>query len=85
MTEKHLYPFTVYGTSWCRDCHRTRALLKEYNVAYVWVNIDSDPAARNLIQDLNNGNRSVPTLVFADGSVLVEPSNLELKQKLGLA
>ena len=85
MTEKPLQPFTVYGTTWCGDCHRARAFLKDHNVEYTWVDIDSDSAARTYIQELNNGNRSVPTIVFADGSVLVEPSNMELKQRLGLA
>lgn len=85
MTEEPLQPFTVYGTIWCADCRRARALLKEFNVEYTWVDIDSDAAARTYIQELNNGNRSVPTIVFADGSVLVEPTNIELKQKLGLA
>jgi len=84
MTNALIFPFTVYGTAWCGDCNRTRALLAEYQIDYIWVDIESDMAARSLVQDLNNGNRSVPTIVFADGSILVEPSRAELKQKLGL-
>ena len=84
MTDNNIFPFTVYGTAWCGDCCRTRALLAEHQIAYTWVNIDSDDAARSLVQEVNHGNRSVPTIVFADGSILVEPSRAELKQKLGL-
>ncbi len=84
MTNNNIFPFTVYGTAWCSDCSRTRALLAEHQITYAWVDIDSDTAGRSLVQELNHGNRSVPTIVFADGTILVEPSRTQLKQKLGL-
>ncbi len=72
----------VYGTSWCGDCHRTRKFLGEQMVHFHWVDIDKDGAARAYVERVNNGKRSVPTIVFPDGSILVEPSNAKLAEKL---
>ncbi|MBI4493568.1 MAG: NrdH-redoxin [Chloroflexi bacterium] len=66
---------TVYGTTWCGDCHRARRVLDQYGTPYTWVGIDADPQAQATVLRLNGGLRSVPTVVFPDGSVLVEPSN----------
>jgi glutaredoxin-like protein len=74
----------VYATNWCGDCHRARRFLEEHQVAYRWVDIDQDREAEALVKAVNRGNRSVPTLVFPDGSLLVEPSALELARRLGL-
>jgi len=74
----------VYATSWCGDCHRARRFLEEHRVAYRWVDIDQDREAEALVKKVNRGNRSVPTLVFPDGTTLVEPSTLELARRLGL-
>ena len=72
----------VYSTRWCGDCWRAHRLLKAENVAYDDVNIDHDPAAAELVVSINGGYRSVPTIVFPDGTLLVEPSNAALRQKL---
>jgi len=79
-------PLTIicYGTIWCPDCHRTRRLFDDYNIPYQWVNIDRDPQAEAFVKKVNNGNRSVPTIVWPDGSILVEPSRKDLARKLGL-
>lgn len=73
----------VYGTSWCGDCKRTRRFLDERNIAYSWIDIDTDLQARRFVEETNHGFRSVPTIVFPDGSILVEPSNNQLANKLG--
>jgi mycoredoxin len=72
----------VYGTKWCPDCTRAKQVLSKHNVAYIWVDIEQDAAAVDYVVKINKGNRSVPTIVFPDGSILVEPSNLELEKKL---
>lgn len=77
-------PLIVYGTPWCPDCRRSKQFLGEHRVAYDYIDIDQDLAAQAEVERLNHGNRSVPTIVFPDGSVLVEPSNEALAQKLGL-
>lgn len=72
----------VYGTSWCFDCRRTTQWLQEQGVKYEWVDIDDDPEGSAFVQQVNNGNRSVPTLLFPDGSTLTEPSRRELIAEL---
>jgi glutaredoxin-like protein len=74
----------VYGTLWCPDCWRSRRLLDRNSVAYCWVDIDRDAQARAFVERTNKGMRSVPTIVFPDGSILVEPSDHELADKLSL-
>ena len=74
----------LYATRWCGDCHRARRFLEEHQVTYRWVDIDQDREAEALVKQVNRGNRSVPTLIFPDGTTLVEPSTLELARRLGL-
>lgn len=74
----------MYGTRWCYDSRRARAILDELEVPYKWIDIDSDYDARKYVQEVNNGFRSVPTIVFPDGSMLVEPSNEVLRAKLAV-
>ena len=72
----------VYGTTWCGDTRRARRVLDENSIAYDWVDIDQDSQARKYVEEVNHGYRSVPTIVFPDGSMLVEPSTNELMKKL---
>jgi thioredoxin reductase (NADPH) len=74
----------VYGAPWCPDCRRSKKFLSEHLIRYEWIDIDEDPAARALVEEKNNGKRIIPTIIFPDGSFVVEPSNAELAQKLGL-
>ncbi|HVA89893.1 MAG TPA: glutaredoxin domain-containing protein [Chloroflexota bacterium] len=75
----------LYGTPWCGDCKRSRRLLDTNGVAYHYVDIEADPAATAEVERLNGGRQSVPTIIFPDGSILIEPSNKVLAAKLGLA
>ena len=72
----------VYGTKWCPDCARTKQVFDKLNVAYEWIDIEQSPDAAAYVQKVNGGHKSVPTIVFPDGSVLVEPSNPVLEKKL---
>ena len=72
----------VYGTTWCPDSWLARRVLDEHEVAYRWVDIDTDPVARAYVEEVNGGYRSVPTIRFPDGSLLVEPSRRALQAKL---
>ncbi len=74
----------VYGAPWCPDCKRTKKFLGEQRVAYDWLDIDEDAEALRFVEDLQNGGRTIPTVIFSDGSHLLEPSNDELARKLGL-
>ena len=75
---------TVYGAYWCPDCRRAKKFLAEQFIPYNWVDIEQDPAAEQFVTQKNGGKRIIPTIVFTDGSFLVEPSNAELARKLGL-
>ncbi|MGN6696649.1 MAG: FAD-dependent oxidoreductase, partial [Thermomicrobiales bacterium] len=75
---------TVYGATWCSDCKRAKKFLGEQRVHYHWVDVEQDADGLALVEQANEGKRIIPTIVFADGSLLVEPSNAELATKLGL-
>lgn len=72
----------VYGTVWCPDCIRSRRLLESKGIRYRWVDIGQDPEGQRFVEQVNGGMRSVPTIVFPDGDILVEPSNARLAAKL---
>lgn len=72
----------MYGTKWCGDCVRSKEFLERRRVPYEWIDIGNDQEGQELVIRLNRGMRRVPTLVFPDGSVLVEPSDAELAKKL---
>lgn len=75
---------TVFGAYWCPDCRRSKQFLGEHLIPYHWVDIEQDPAGEAYVLQVNSGKRIIPTIEFADGSILVEPSNAELSKKLGL-
>jgi thioredoxin reductase (NADPH) len=74
----------LYGTTWCPDCRRTKQFFGEQRIPYVNVDIERDAEAMAFVEQVNNGMRSTPTIVFPDGSILVEPSNAQLAEKLGI-
>ena len=74
----------MYGTTWCGDTRRARAFFDQNKIPYRWVDIDSDREGKEYVMKVNRGNRSVPTIVFPDGSILVEPTTSQLTQKFGL-
>ena len=74
----------VYGTTWCPDCRSAKNFLGEHRIQYIWVDIEQDATAMAEVERLNDGRRSMPTIVFPDGSILVEPSAEALAGKLGL-
>lgn len=75
----------IYGTNWCGDCLRTRYFLDKQHIPYTFINIDHDKQAEQFVIQTNRGMRSVPTIVFEDDSILVEPSTSDLARKLGIS
>jgi glutaredoxin len=73
----------VYGTNWCYASRRARAFLDEHQIPYTWIDVDKDTDASKLVEKINKGFRSVPTILFPDGSILVEPSSSQLATKFG--
>ncbi len=74
----------LYGTTWCGDTRRARRFLDQNGIGYRWIDIDQDMEARRFVEQVNKGFRSVPTIIFPDGSMLVEPSTQKLAEKLGI-
>jgi glutaredoxin len=73
---------TVYGASWCPDVKRSRALLDREGVEYSYVDVEADADAERRVRELQDGARRIPTIVWEDGSFLVEPSDDELSARL---
>ncbi|MFR9779583.1 glutaredoxin domain-containing protein [Micromonospora sp. MS34] len=72
----------VYGAGWCPDVRRSRALLDAARIPYVYVDVEVEQAASDLIRGLQQGQRRIPTLVWPDGSFLVEPTDDQLRAHL---
>ena len=74
----------VYGAPWCPDCRRSKVFLSEHRVDYDWIDIDQDADALAYVEQLQNGGRSIPTVILPDGGMLIEPSDEELAQALDI-
>jgi mycoredoxin len=74
----------VYGTTWCGDCRRVQRFLDMNKISYTFINVDHDKKGEQFVIQTNRGMRSVPTIIFEDGSILVEPSTATLAKKLGM-
>ena len=74
--------FTMYTTPWCGYCHRLQGQLDREGIAYDVVDIEKVPDAAFVVEQVNRGNQTVPTLVFADGSALTNPSLAQIKSQL---
>lgn len=74
--------FTMYTTPWCGYCHRLKSQLDREGIAYDVVDIEQDPSAADLVMSVNNGNQTVPTLVYPDGTAQTNPSVAQVKSKL---
>ncbi|MFW6775667.1 mycoredoxin [Nocardioides sp. CPCC 205120] len=74
--------FTMYSTPWCGYCHRLRGQLDREGISYDVVDIEQQPEAAALVEKVNNGNQTVPTLVYSDGSAQTNPSLAQVKAKI---
>lgn len=74
----------MYSTTWCGYCQRLKSQLDREGIAYSEVNIEQDENAAALVERVNGGNQTVPTVVFPDGTAMTNPSLIQVKEKLGL-
>lgn len=72
----------MYTTPWCGYCHRLKGQLDREGIRYEVVDIERDPEAAAIVESANDGNQTVPTLVYADGTAHTNPSVAEVKEKL---
>jgi len=73
---------TVYSTSWCGYCRILKSQLDREGIAYEVVDIEKNEDAAVVVMQVNGGNQTVPTLVYADGSAQTNPSLAQVKAKL---
>ena len=73
---------TMYSTPWCGYCHRLKGQMDREGIAYDVVDIERDPSAADVVMAVNNGNQTVPTLVYSDGTAHTNPSVRDVKEKL---
>jgi len=71
----------MYATEYCPDCRRAKAFFESKGIEYLRVGIEDNEEATKFIMALNHGYQSVPTIIFPDGTVLVEPGWEELQVK----
>jgi mycoredoxin len=76
---------TMYTTTWCGYCFRLKKLMQREGIEFAEVDIERDDSAAELVMSANGGNRTVPTLVFADGTALTNPSLDQVKAQLDRA
>jgi mycoredoxin len=74
----------MYSTPWCGYCYRLKSQLNREGIAFEEVDIEQQPEAAALVEQVNQGNQTVPTVVFSDGTALTNPSLAQIKEKLAL-
>lgn len=74
--------FTMYSTPWCGYCHRLKAQLSREGIEFDEVDIAMTPEAAAIVERVNNGNQTVPTLVFTNGAALTNPSVAQVREQL---
>ncbi|HVN14847.1 MAG TPA: glutaredoxin domain-containing protein [Anaerolineales bacterium] len=77
----HPEQIVMYTTKYCGDCRMAKAFLQQKDIEYLEINVEGDSQATAFVKELNRGYVSVPTIIFPDGSMLVEPSVQELNEK----
>ena len=75
-------PLTMYTTQWCAFCRRLKSQLARDGITMTEVDIERVPAAAEYVMSVNGGNQTVPTVVFPDGGVLVNPSAVQVKKRM---
>ena len=73
---------TMYTTPWCGYCHRLKGQLDREGIEYDVVDIEQQPEAASVVESANDGNQTVPTLVYVDGTAQTNPSVAQVKEKL---
>ena len=72
----------MYTTEYCPDCHRAKAFFETNDVPFLRVGLEGNAEATGFVMNINRGYQSVPTIVFPEGTILVEPNWEQLRAKL---
>ena len=73
---------TMYTTTWCGYCKRLKRMMQDDGIEFAEVDIEKTPGTAEIVEKVNNGNQTVPTLVFRDGTAMTNPSLAKVKEKL---
>ncbi len=73
---------TMYSTVWCGYCSRLKSQMQREGIAFEVVDIEQQPDAAALVERVNGGNQTVPTLVYADGTAQTNPPLKDVKAKV---
>ena len=73
---------TMYGADWCGDCRRSKKVLDASGIDYIYIDVETDVKAAETVIAINGGKRSIPVILFPDGTHLTEPSDNSLLEKL---
>ena len=74
--------FVMYSTTWCGYCKRLKSQLADLGISFEEINIEEVAGTAQIVEKVNGGNQTVPTLVFSDGSVMTNPSAKQVQEKL---
>ena len=74
--------FVMYSTTWCGYCKRLKSQLADLGISFEEINIEEVPGTAEIVEKVNGGNQTVPTLVFSDGSAMTNPSAKQVQEKL---
>ncbi|MCX6396483.1 MAG: mycoredoxin [Propionibacteriales bacterium] len=72
----------MYSTTWCGYCHRLKSQLNREGIEFEVIDMEQTPGAVDVVMKVNNGNQTVPTLVYSDGTAQTNPSVAQVKAKL---
>lgn len=73
---------TMFTTSWCGYCRNLKKIMDAEGISYREVNIEEVPGTADIVESFNDGNQTVPTLVFHDGSAVTNPSIEQVRERL---
>lgn len=76
---------TMFTTSWCGYCKRLKMQLDREGLPYTEINIEETPGTAEVVEKVNNGNQTVPTILFSDGTAATNPSLAEVQQRIAAA
>ncbi len=74
--------FVMYSTSWCGYCKRLKSQLADLGISFEEINIEEVAGTAEIVEKVNGGNQTVPTLVFSDGSAMTNPSAKQVKERV---
>ena len=73
----------VYGNDYCPQASLLKSALAKHKIDYEWRDVmNGDPRYQDELRNLARGNLSVPTVIFPDGTVMVEPWPHQVLHKL---